>query len=92
MAIKFSKETFSRLDLADLLLNVHSYAHTTATPSEIEKQYAKWCGELVAESWSLRYMDYSFVIKTIFYQNKNIIDLGKVPSCDKHLIYEAIRK
>ena len=30
MEIKFSKETFSRrLDLADLLLNVHSYVHTS---------------------------------------------------------------
>ena len=49
MAMKLSKETFSQLDLADLLLNVYSYAHGASLPSDIEKQYAKWCGELVAE-------------------------------------------
>ena len=49
METKFSKETFSQLDLPDLLLNVYLYMHTSGPQTEIEKKYAKWCGELAAE-------------------------------------------
>ena len=86
--MKFSKETFSRLDLANLLLNVHSYVHASGPQTEIEKQYAKWCGELAVERWRSDYMDYNFVMKSILYRNKNFIDLGKV----LYVIYEAIIK
>ena len=51
--IKFSKKTFSRLDLLDLLLNIWSYAHGQKT--DITLQYAKWCSELAVEQWRSEY-------------------------------------
>ena len=72
MEMKFTKEIFSWLDLADLLLNIYSYVHTSGPQTDIEKQYAKWCGEFAAERWRSDYMDHNFVMKSILYRNKKL--------------------
>ena len=88
--MKFSKETFSRLDLPDLPLDIWSYAHGQKT--DITLQYAKWCGELAAECWLPKYLDFNFFMRCLLRENKNFYNFGKIPSCDKHLIYEMITK
>ena len=71
--MKFSKESFAKHDLPDLLLNIYSYTHGgEITP--VIKQYVKWCGQLAAERWDENYLPFDFVMKSIISGNKNFPD------------------
>ena len=64
MHLKFSKEDFAELDLADLLINVWSYsAHLNE--DELIKTYLQWCFECALEKWSENYVNFSFVSRNL---------------------------
>ena len=86
-----SRRDFSKKALPDLILNTHTYTHnipkTTST-----LQYAKWYCEIAAEQWLLEYLNFTFVMESIIYRNENFFDFDNIQPCDKHLIYEIVRK
>ena len=93
--MKFSKESFARLGLPDLLLNIWSYANgcVNVNNCKICLQYAKWQIELLSELWlDDEYLDLGFMINSIVDGNKNFCDFGEIASCDKNTMYDIIRK
>ena len=91
--MKFSKESFARLGLPDLLLNLWGYANgcVNLNNCKICLQYAKWQIELLSELWlDDEYLDFGFVINSTVDGNKNFCDFGKIASCDKNTIYDII--
>ena len=86
-----SRRSFSSKTLPNLLLNIHYYMHKI--PKVLETlHYAKWCVEVAAGQWLPEYLNFTFVMESIVYGNKNFYDFDKLQPCDKHLIYEIIRK
>ena len=87
--MELSRRDFSKKTLPDLILNIHNYTHNIPkTASTL--QYAKWCCEIAAEQWLPEYLNFTFVMESIIFRNKNFFD--NIQPCDKHLIYEMIRK
>ena len=79
--MKFSKESFARLGLPDLLLNLWDYADPRHKDCKICLQYAKWQVELLSELWlDDEDLDFGFVINSVVDGSKNFCDFGKIVS------------
>ena len=89
--MELSRRSFSSKTLPDLLSNIHCYTHKIPEVPET-LQYAKWCVEIAAEQWLPEYLNFTFVMESILYVNKDFYGFDKLQPCDKHLIYEIIRK
>ena len=88
MSLKFSKQSFQKLELPDLLLNIWCYADWPNDP--ICVQYQQWCVEVAKERWSSQYLDFDYVIENLRKQNKKFYNFGKISSEDKNIIYRLI--
>ena len=88
--LKFSKELFLELDLADLLIKILSYVHYLH--DSVINQYCQYCIEGSYEKWDEDYLDFHFVIKKILDRNTNFFDFGEISSSEKNIIYPVIRK
>ena len=69
--LKFSKELFLELDLADLLINIWSYVDYLH--DFVINQYCQYCIECSYEMWDEDYLDFHFAIKNILDRNTNLI-------------------
>ena len=88
MALKFSKESFSKYSIiSDLLINIWDYNNPVHANCNICKIYEKWCVELEKEQWQTIFFDFEYVIDMIRSQNKSFINFGKISSADKNKIY-----
>ena len=88
--LKFSKELFLELDLANLLINIWSYADYLH--DFVINEYCQYCIEGSNENWDEDYLDFHFVIKKILNRNTNFFDFGEISSSEKNIIYTVIRK
>ena len=88
--LKFSKELFLELDLADLLIKILSYVDYLH--DSVINQYCQYCIEGSYEKWDEDYLDFHFVIKKILDRNTNFFDFGEISSSEKNIIYPVIRK
>ena len=90
-AFRFSKETFARLELPDLLINVWSWG----TPHDgcvVCTQYRDWCVELVRERWLPYYIDFDIFIKKLKKNDKEFEIFGKICSEEQNKIYDIIKR
>ena len=94
MSPKFplSKETFMRLGIPKLLINVWEYNDPENKNCQICIQYEKWCIEALQSMWQPEFYSFDFVIKQIHAQNETFCNLGKYSSQDRHLIYNKLYK
>ena len=92
MALKFSKESFSKYDISDLLINIWGYNDPVNANCDICKTYEKWCVKLPKERWQTNFFDFEYVIDMIRSQNKGFINFGKISSADKNKIYFLLDK
>ena len=81
--LKFSKESFLELDLADLLINVWSYVDYLH--DFVINQYCQYCIKCSCEKWDEDYLDFHFVIKSILDRNTNFFDFGEISNSEKIL-------
>ena len=86
--LKFSKESFLELDLADLLINIWSYVDYLH--DFVINQYCHYCIKCSYEKWDEGYLDFYFVIKNIL--ETNFFDFGEISNSQKNIIYTVIRK
>ena len=86
--LKFSKELFLELDLADLLINIWSYVDYLH--DFVINQYCQYCIKCSYEKWDEE--DFHFVIKKVLDRNTNFFDFGEISNREKNIIYTVIRK
>ena len=87
---KFSKESFSELDLADLLINIWLYIDYLH--DFVINQYCQYCIECSYEKWDENCLDFHFVIKNTLDRNTNFFDFGEISNGEENIIYTVIRK
>ena len=75
---KFLLESFRRLDLPNLLINIWSYAGKPNCP--MCSQYQRWCIQAAKEKWLSSFIDFDFVIQNLKRQNKKFFDFGRISS------------
>ena len=88
--LKFSKELFLELDLANLLINIWSYVDYLH--DFVINQYCQYCIDCSYKKWDEGYLDFHFVIKNILDRNTNFFDFGEISNSEKNIIYTAVRK
>ena len=88
--LKFSKELFLELDLADLLINIWSYVDYLH--DFVINQYCQYCIECSYEKWDEDYLDFHFILKNILDRNTNFFHFGEISNSEKNIIYTVIRK
>ena len=81
--LKFSKDSFLELDLADLLINIWSYVDYLH--DFIINQYCQYCIECSYKKWDKDYLDFHFVIKNILNRNATFLILEKLQIVKKIL-------
>ena len=67
---KFSLNSFRRLDLPNLLLNIWDYSDFEHLNCGICKQCKNWCILAAEEKWNNFYYDFDEVVSHIIVQNK----------------------
>lgn len=92
MHLKFSKETFSRQDLPNLLINIWSHSRPGYRSKPILKIYCNLCIECAREKWSGKYLGFDFVINNLKQNKKKIYDFGRISSAETNIIYRIIQK
>ena len=83
--LKFSKELFLELDLADLLINIWSYVDYLH--DFVINQYCQYCIECSYEKLDEDYLDFHFIIKIILDRNTTFFDFGEISNNEKNIIY-----
>ena len=68
--MKFTEESFLKLDLAELLINIWSYSHSK---SFIVNTHHTWCIRAARKKWLRDYLDFSLVISNIKANNNKIL-------------------
>lgn len=73
MTMKFTEESFLKLDLAELLINIWSYSQSK---SFIVNTYNTWCIRAARKKWLRDYLDFNLVISNIKANNNKILTLA----------------
>ena len=79
--MSLTKKFFESLELADLLLNIWSYADNLNFP--ILNQYAQWNIEIAKELWKPEYQNFNEIIKNVLSKDKSL-NLGEISSAEKN--------
>ena len=70
MTMKSTEESFLKLDLAELLINIWSYSQSK---SFIVNTYHTWCIRAARKKWLRDYLDFNLVISNIKANNNKIL-------------------
>ena len=86
-SLKFSKTDFDRLDLPDIILNIHSYMFGRCPECKTCKTYLTSNVEIARALWRPEFKDFNQIMNPI---KKDELELERISSEEKHFIYHLI--
>ena len=76
-SLKFSKTDFDRLDLPDIILNIHSYMFAHCPECKICKTYLTYNVEIARVRWHPEFKNFNQIMNQI---KKDELELGGISS------------